>query len=269
MNLGMNGYCSRTNNEWCRSSDRAHVSVTIINVQSGRHLKTNKITSPLINPLIFFTNPLPPHLTMPLQKIASLPALSDRAWASAPHPTLPLVATCSANKTVQISSLRAFTAQSTIEGGHKRTIRDIAWKPHTGPNEHPESVLATASFDATAGVWRRYEGETTNAHHEGQEEEEEEEEEEWRFAVVLDGHENEVKSVAWSAGGSFLATCSRDKSVWIWEEMDDDNFETIAVLQDHTQDVKCVRWHPEEEVMFHLPSISEVTLITYYATFLL
>lgn len=115
-------------------------------------------------------------------------------------------------------------------------------------------MLATGSFDATAGIWRRYEGEHEHTHsHDHNDEcgghgEEEEEEEEWRFAVVLDGHESEVKSIAWSAGGSFLATCSRDKSVWIWEEMDDDNFETIAVLQEHTQDVKCVKWHPEEEV---------------------
>lgn len=31
--------------------------------------------------------------------------------------------------------------------------------------------------------------------------------------------------------------------------MEEDNFETIAVLQDHTQDVKCVTWHPEEELL--------------------
>jgi WD40 repeat protein len=37
--------------------------------------------------------------------------------------------------------------------------------------------------------------------------------------------------------------------VWIWEELEDDNFETVAVLQEHDGDVKCVAWHPEEDLL--------------------
>ncbi|KAF2223548.1 WD40-repeat-containing domain protein, partial [Elsinoe ampelina] len=201
----------------------------------------------------------PRRLTLtPLSAIS--PPSQTRLWSTTPHPTLPLLATASADKTVRISSLSSFRVLSTVSGGHKRSIRSVAWKPGSGPARKVrrygeevkgvgESVLVTGSFDASAGVWRRYEG----GEHARIEEEEEEgqrgdgdDDDEWNFAVILDGHDSEIKSVAYSPVGPYLATCSRDKSVWIWEELEDDNFETVAVLQEHEGDVKCVAWHPEE-----------------------
>ncbi|KAJ5160615.1 cytosolic iron-sulfur protein assembly protein 1 [Penicillium canariense] len=194
------------------------------------------------------------------------PPSLERAWLTAPHPTLPIVATCSSDKTVRVYSLTNFKLLSTITGGHKRSVRTAAWKPHV----QGESVLATGSFDATVGVWRRWDsygraegggagwalnssdnasapnGETDDglASHN-------DDDEEWRFAVLLDGHDSEVKSVSWSASGMLLATCARDKSIWIWEDLDDgdNNFETVAVMQEHGGDVKCVAWHPAEDCL--------------------
>ncbi|KAJ5086368.1 hypothetical protein NUU61_007675 [Penicillium alfredii] len=195
------------------------------------------------------------------------PPSLERTWLTAPHPTLPIVATCSSDKTVRVYSLTNFKLLSTISGGHKRSVRTCAWKPHI----QGESVLATGSFDATVGVWRRWDsyggaagwgaaagGNATESNvsrdsseEDGNDDDAGEDDEEWRFAVLLDGHDSEVKSVSWSPSGMLLATCSRDKSIWIWEDLDDgdNNFETVAVMQEHGGDVKCVAWHPVEECL--------------------
>ncbi|KAM0711866.1 hypothetical protein Q7P35_001236 [Cladosporium inversicolor] len=183
------------------------------------------------------------------------PPSNSRAWSSQPHPHLPIVATACSDKTVRVYSLTNFAQQSTIAGGHKRSIRSCAWKP----NSVGESVLATGSFDASAGIWRRWEegagkGEAARevdftSGLAGGDGAGEEEDEEWRFAVVLDGHDSEIKSLGFAPTAPLLATCSRDKSVWIWEELEDDNFETVAVLQEHEGDVKCVAWSPVEELL--------------------
>lgn len=195
---------------------------------------------------------------------AVTPAAPSRAWLTAPHPYLPLIATASSDKSVRVYSLTSFTLLSTIGGGHKRSVRTCAWKP--GARGDASSTLATGSFDASAGIWRgdnerqRVGGATHSASHDdsddggGDDGDEEADDDDYHFAVILEGHDSEVKSVAWSAHGTFLATCSRDKSVWVWEAVDeggpggdDDNFETVAVLQEHDGDVKCVAWHPADE----------------------
>ena len=108
------------------------------------------------------------------------------------------------------STSYAFRYHSSIPTSHQRTVRSLAFSP-TG------TTLATASFDSTVGVWQQVDeagvddgeprgaGAAVNA------------EAEWEAVDPLEGHESECKSAEWSFDGRLLASCSRDKSVWIWE----------------------------------------------------
>jgi WD40 repeat protein len=197
------------------------------------------------------TMALPIATTHTLRPLATLsPPSTSRTWQSAPHPTLPIVATACSDRSVRVYSLTNFTLLHSITGGHKRSVRAASWKPGVVG----QSVLATGSFDASAGIWRRDEGGSMEVDYSSHgkhadDDGDDDDDDEYQFSCILDGHESEIKSVAWNPTGQYLATCSRDKSVWIWEELEDDNFETVAVLQEHDGDVKCVAWHPEEDVL--------------------
>ncbi|KAG9250235.1 WD40-repeat-containing domain protein [Emericellopsis atlantica] len=175
------------------------------------------------------------------------PDLHERAWSSTPHPTLPLLATAHA-KSVTVFSLTTLTPHSNLTGGHTRSVRAASWKPNLPPHK---LCLATGSFDSTAGIWR---WEDRGAEHEteirnGSDGDEKEEEDDWEFTLVLEGHDSEIKNCIFSPSGAHIATCSRDKSVWIWEDIgaseSDDDWETIAVLNEHEGDVKALAWCPD------------------------
>ncbi|EPQ27842.1 uncharacterized protein PFL1_04587 [Pseudozyma flocculosa PF-1] len=157
-----------------------------------------------------------------------------------------------------------FNLREVVPTGHKRTVRQVAWAPSG-------KTLATASFDSTVGIWERIQDiegvHDDHDHDHGQEGHQCGsggaatgpirltnggallDEPEWDCIGTLEGHESECKSVAFSHTGGVLASCSRDKSVWIWEVQPDAEFECLSVLMEHSQDVKVVAWHPKEEIL--------------------
>jgi WD40 repeat protein len=145
-------------------------------------------------------------LSYRIDAVQELAGHQDRAWHVAWNPAKPLLSSCSADKTVRMYSYTAtnssapiFSHIATIPTGHTKTVRSVAWAPSG-------STLATASFDANIGIWEQEESE-----------EDEGRKGEWECASLLEGHETECKSVAYSSSGTLLASCSRDKTVWIWE----------------------------------------------------
>ena len=119
----------------------------------------------------------------------------------------------------------------TSTGGGKslpRTIRAVEFA-HTPPNVR--YILACASFDGTVRIWEDFSSESN-----GNGEQHNFEDNDgldgnsvddqiayantnagWENTAQLEGHENEVKDISWNSAGSLLATCGRDKTIWIWE----------------------------------------------------
>jgi len=129
---------------------------------------------------------------------------------------------------------------TTLSGIQTRTIRSVAFAPINRP-----LTLASASFDGTVAIWMQQTTPQSSAVND-----------DWDCIAQLEGHDNEVKSVAWNSTASLLATSGRDKTVWIWEcflpgtvggpsvsdDHADGDFECIAVLHGHDADVKCVQF---------------------------
>eukprot|EP00605_Chrysophyceae_sp_TOSAG23-4_P000766 GSChrysophyteH1.ASY1.ANO1.855.1 assembled CDS len=155
----------------------------------------------------------------------------DRVWHASWSPKGNHLATCGEDKVVRIWASAtgdwidtdSIHCIATLEDAQTRTVRCCEWSPS---GKH----LACASFDGTVVIWEAQD--RAKLH--------------WEQIASLEGHENEVKSVAWSRTGQWLATCGRDKKIWIWERIFSHNcyeFECVSMLDGHTQDVKFVQWH--------------------------
>ena len=116
---------------------------------------------------------------------------------------------------------------STLEDGQSRTIRCCEWS-------NSGNMIASASFDGTVFLWAALSKDKRK----------------WEKIASLEGHDNEVKSVTWNSSDDRLATCGRDKKIWVWEILPGGEFECVAVLEGHTQDVKFLAWHPNLAIMF-------------------
>lgn len=187
---------------------------------------------------------------MTLNFACALEGHEDRVWCCAWNPTYTILASSSSDKSIRLWTKIHQINEETKNNSkvfainyrciqkleyHDRTVRCISWHPSG-------NIFASASFDSCIGIWKQI---TNN-------------EDgsmiaknmiEYECIELLEGHENEVKSVAWQSSGILLASCSRDKSIWIWEMNEDHEFEVIAVKKIHSADVKSVAWHPNYEIL--------------------
>jgi len=172
---------------------------------------------------------------MALAELHHIRCHDDKVWTLAWHHSGQFIATGSSDKLIKVwgkDESGGFELKTTLDGAHTRTIRSLAWSP---VSESGTLVLASSSFDATTCLWMQESSETGELNLEPYQ--------------TLEGQENEVKCVAWSVSGTYVATCSRDKTIWIFEEEEGEvmEYSCNGVLSGHSQDVKYVKWHPNRD----------------------
>jgi len=61
---------------------------------------------------------------------------------------------------------------------------------------------------------------------------------------ILKGHLSEIKSCGFSPIENLIATCGRDKSIWIWKNSFKKKIDCEFIFKENKSDIKCIKWNP-------------------------
>jgi WD40 repeat protein len=156
--------------------------------------------------------------------LATLEGHSNRVCSVAFHPTAPLLATGSDDKTAKLWRFSPDGSTATCVAtlaGHSEEVMSVAFHA-TAP------LLATGSDDKTAKLWRfSPDGLTATC------------------VATLEGHSGSVLSVAFHPTAPLLATGFFDKTAKLWRFSPDGSTVTcVATLEGHSNRVCSVAYHP-------------------------
>lgn len=132
-----------------------------------------------------------------LRKKQKLFGHEGMCWCVSWSPSGNALASCGQDKTIRIwdafeDSFKCVGVANEDGEIHSRTVRRITWRGDS-------NYIGCASFDSTSSIWSiRPDGKLH------------------RLAKIS-GQENEVKGICFSPCGDMIATCSRDKSVWVFD----------------------------------------------------
>jgi WD40 repeat protein len=170
--------------------------------------------------------------------VASLLNHRERVRAVAFHPSEPICATGSDDRTVQIWRMNGVGTSATCVAtlaGHTGAVFAVAFNNWGSWGHTWGKMLASGGADGAIKLWM-INADVSNAVING----------------TLTGHSAQVNSLAWHPFKYVLASGSRDTTVKLWGDKIVGNrttFDCIATLQGHTQEVHAVAFHPSGRIL--------------------
>ncbi|BAM40873.1 uncharacterized protein TOT_030000134 [Theileria orientalis strain Shintoku] len=207
---------------------------------------------------------------MEIKHLLCINGHNERIWSVSWSPTEDLFATSSSDFKVKIWRLKKTEASREVNrctmnkeecGGEYNyelecEIDDFFKKsPRSVKFSNDGKYLICASFDGTSSIWSKNCEPVSGP----EDQVEGQKEKKWVCIATLEGHENEVKCASFDVSGNYIASCGRDKTIWIYEksqEKKEEDYEDLnrlnsnldyfcaAILTGHKQDVKHVCWSP-------------------------